>query len=160
MALTFTSPGNVTVRKDTHRGRANNELMTESPLIPETAQLSRTALRVEDLEAMIDFYRDVVGLTVLTRRDAAATLGVEPFNHTLHAALLVPAHALFFQLGQLLFMGLPAGQISVPSSLNSKASAGKYFRAVEVGRGSVVLALCFCCNPNRGSRFRNCGSAM
>ena len=77
MALTFTSPGNVTVRKDTHRGRANNELMTESPLIPETAQLSRTALRVEDLEAMIDFYRDVVGLTVLTRRDAAATLGVD-----------------------------------------------------------------------------------
>ncbi|TMT85518.1 VOC family protein [Haloterrigena sp. H1] len=51
--------------------------MTESPLIPETADIGRTALLVTNLEELIDFYRDVVGLTVLTRRDTAATLGVD-----------------------------------------------------------------------------------
>jgi len=51
--------------------------MTESPLVPETARIGRTALRVTDFEQMIDFYRDVVGLTVLTRDETAATLGVD-----------------------------------------------------------------------------------
>ncbi len=51
--------------------------MTDTPVIPETARIGRTALFVSDLEEMIDFYRDVVGLTVLTRRDTAATLGVD-----------------------------------------------------------------------------------
>jgi len=51
--------------------------MTESPLIPETAHIGRTALCVSDLEEMTDFYRDIVGLTVLTRLEATATLGVD-----------------------------------------------------------------------------------
>ncbi|SIR72169.1 VOC family protein [Natronorubrum thiooxidans] len=51
--------------------------MTESPLIPETARIGRTALVVTDLEAMIEFYQDVVGLAVQTRQETTATLGVD-----------------------------------------------------------------------------------
>ncbi|MFD1565744.1 VOC family protein [Haloarchaeobius amylolyticus] len=51
--------------------------MTTSPLIPETARIGRTALRVGDLAETIDFYRDVVGLSVVTRGDTTATLGVD-----------------------------------------------------------------------------------
>lgn len=49
--------------------------MTASPPIPETARIGRTALVVTDLEAMVEFYRDVVGLTVQTRQETTATLG-------------------------------------------------------------------------------------
>ncbi|SDD21607.1 VOC family protein [Natrinema hispanicum] len=51
--------------------------MTDTPVIPETARIGRTALLVSDLDEMIDFYRDVVGLTVQTRRATVATLGVD-----------------------------------------------------------------------------------
>ncbi|MFA9415732.1 VOC family protein [Natrinema sp. HArc-T2] len=51
--------------------------MADTPVIPETARIGRTALLVSDLDEMIDFYRDVVGLTVQTRRATAATLGVD-----------------------------------------------------------------------------------
>ncbi|PGF16488.1 glyoxalase [Natrinema sp. CBA1119] len=50
--------------------------MTGSTLLPDTARIGRTALLVTDLDGMIDFYRDVVGLSVLTRRETTATLGV------------------------------------------------------------------------------------
>ncbi|WP_265110525.1 VOC family protein [Halosolutus halophilus] len=49
--------------------------MTRTPLIPDTARIGRTALLVSDLDDMVDFYRDVVGLTVQTRSDTAASLG-------------------------------------------------------------------------------------
>lgn len=49
--------------------------MTTSPLIPNTARIGRTALVVTDLEAMIEFYRDVVGLAVQTRQETTAILG-------------------------------------------------------------------------------------
>jgi len=50
--------------------------MAEFSLLPDTARIGRTALLVTDLDGMIDFYRDVVGLSVLTRRETTATLGV------------------------------------------------------------------------------------
>lgn len=50
--------------------------MERPPIIPDTARIGRTALVVTDLDAMIGFYRDVVGLTVQARREATATLGV------------------------------------------------------------------------------------
>ena len=49
--------------------------MTPSQTLPETARIGRTALIVTDLEEMLDFYRRVVGLMVLTRRETTATLG-------------------------------------------------------------------------------------
>ncbi|MGM0591790.1 MAG: VOC family protein [Halobacteriota archaeon] len=51
-----------------------------SSTLPDTTSLGRTALSVADLAEMIEFYRDVVGLTVLTREETdapAATLGVD-----------------------------------------------------------------------------------
>ena len=50
--------------------------MTDTAALPETTRIGRTALRVADLDAEIDFYRDVVGLTVHDRTAATATLGV------------------------------------------------------------------------------------
>ncbi|MFA1611594.1 VOC family protein [Halobellus rubicundus] len=46
----------------------------DTPL-PDETRLGRVALRVEDLDEMTAFYRRVVGLDVLERSDAAATLG-------------------------------------------------------------------------------------
>lgn len=51
--------------------------MNVTPIVPETARIGRTALLVTDLDEMIDFYRDVVGFTVQTRRETTATLGVD-----------------------------------------------------------------------------------
>jgi catechol 2,3-dioxygenase len=45
--------------------------------LPDATRLGRVALSVKDLGETIDFYRDVVGLAVIARRDAAATLGVD-----------------------------------------------------------------------------------
>ena len=45
--------------------------------LPPGTRLGRTAHRVHDLDSMIDFYRTVVGLAVLDRTEAAATLGVD-----------------------------------------------------------------------------------
>ncbi|WP_144905450.1 VOC family protein [Halobellus captivus] len=50
---------------------------TVSPDLPADTRLGRTALRVDDLEAMIDFYRTVVGLELFDRRADGATLGVD-----------------------------------------------------------------------------------
>ncbi|WP_336023645.1 VOC family protein [Halobellus salinisoli] len=48
-----------------------------APSLPAGTRLGRTALRVNDLESMIDFYRTVVGLAVIERIDDGATLGVD-----------------------------------------------------------------------------------
>lgn len=50
--------------------------MTTEPIIPKTARIGRTALVVADLDAMVDFYRDVVGLSVRRRTKTEATLGI------------------------------------------------------------------------------------
>lgn len=44
--------------------------------LPDDTRIGRTALRVADLTDQTDFYRDVVGLAVLARDEATATLGV------------------------------------------------------------------------------------
>ncbi|WP_424005338.1 VOC family protein (plasmid) [Haloarcula salina] len=49
--------------------------MTQPPIVPETARIGRTALLVTDLDEMVEFYRTVVGFSVLTRSESAATLG-------------------------------------------------------------------------------------
>ena len=48
-----------------------------SGVLPQETRIGRTALRINDLEEMIRFYRDVVGLNVLRQSDATAILGVE-----------------------------------------------------------------------------------
>ncbi|NHN42929.1 VOC family protein [Halorubellus sp. JP-L1] len=45
--------------------------------LPSEVRIGRTALVVSELAEMTDFYRDVVGLTVLERSDATAVLGVD-----------------------------------------------------------------------------------
>lgn len=50
---------------------------TNSNVLPRETRLGRTALRVNDLEEMTQFYRDVVGLGVLHHSDTNAILGVE-----------------------------------------------------------------------------------
>ena len=51
--------------------------MTGDATLPPGTRLGRTALRVADLEETAAFYRRVVGLAVLERRERAATLGVD-----------------------------------------------------------------------------------
>ncbi|PCR90035.1 VOC family protein [Natrinema ejinorense] len=51
--------------------------MSRSPTLPAGTRLGRTALRVADTGPMIEFYRDVVGLSVATRTEIGATLGVD-----------------------------------------------------------------------------------
>ena len=43
--------------------------------LPAATWIGRTALRVTDLDGVVDFYRSVVGLELQTRTDATATLG-------------------------------------------------------------------------------------
>lgn len=50
--------------------------MTTDVLSKQT-RIGRTALRVNDLEEIIGFYRDVVGLDVLRHSDTTSVLGVE-----------------------------------------------------------------------------------
>jgi len=58
------------------RGVATTSIrMTQTPIVPENARIGRTALLVTDLDEMVEFYRTVVGLSVLTRSESAATLG-------------------------------------------------------------------------------------
>ncbi|WP_096390733.1 VOC family protein [Halopenitus persicus] len=45
--------------------------------VPPETHIGRTALTVSDLTGMVDFYRDVVGLSVLSDSDSTAVLGVE-----------------------------------------------------------------------------------
>ncbi|ELY73091.1 VOC family protein [Natrinema pallidum] len=50
--------------------------MSRSPSLPDDTHLGRTALSVADRAAMIEFYRDVVGLRVQHRDGTGTTLGV------------------------------------------------------------------------------------
>lgn len=53
--------------------------MTTQPnpdVLPQETRLGRTALRVNNLEEMTEFYRDVVGLKVLRTTDTTSVLGV------------------------------------------------------------------------------------
>ena len=43
--------------------------------LPAATRIGRPALRVTDLDGVVDFYRLVVGLELQTRTDATATLG-------------------------------------------------------------------------------------
>lgn len=45
-------------------------------VLPQETHIGRTALRVNDLEELTEFYRDVVGLSVLHRSDTSSVLGV------------------------------------------------------------------------------------
>ncbi|WP_049925311.1 VOC family protein [Halopiger goleimassiliensis] len=45
--------------------------------LPDGTRIGRTALRVSDVEAELEFYRDVVGLEVLNRTASRVTLGVD-----------------------------------------------------------------------------------
>jgi catechol 2,3-dioxygenase len=49
--------------------------MTDITALPATTRIGRAALRVADLEEVIEFYRDVVGLDIRNRTDTTATLG-------------------------------------------------------------------------------------
>ena len=49
----------------------------DSHVLPSETRIGRTALRVSNLDEIVEFYREVVGLSVLTRSEAAAILGVE-----------------------------------------------------------------------------------
>lgn len=52
--------------------------MEESePSLPDAAHIGRTALLVADLAEVTEFYRDVVGLTVLARDETRTVLGVD-----------------------------------------------------------------------------------
>jgi catechol 2,3-dioxygenase len=51
--------------------------MTDTPIVPDATRIGRTALLVANLEETTAFYRDVVGLTVLSRDGDTATLGVD-----------------------------------------------------------------------------------
>ena len=54
--------------------------MTTQPTpdgLPQETHIGRTALRVNDLEEMTGFYRDIVGLSVLRQSDISSILGVE-----------------------------------------------------------------------------------
>jgi catechol 2,3-dioxygenase len=46
-------------------------------VLPQETRIGRTALRVSELAEMIDFYRDVVGLSLLRHTNTTAILGVE-----------------------------------------------------------------------------------
>jgi catechol 2,3-dioxygenase len=48
---------------------------TESDVLPPATRLGRTALRVTDLDELTEFYRDVVGLSVLRHGDTESVLG-------------------------------------------------------------------------------------
>ncbi|AGB15185.1 putative ring-cleavage extradiol dioxygenase [Halovivax ruber XH-70] len=51
--------------------------MTQTPSLPAAARIGRVALRIADLDELTDFYRTVVGLSVLSRSETEATLGVD-----------------------------------------------------------------------------------
>lgn len=50
---------------------------TNPGVLPRETRIGRTALRVNDLDEMSEFYRDIVGLSVLGRFDSRSFLGVE-----------------------------------------------------------------------------------
>jgi catechol 2,3-dioxygenase len=49
----------------------------DSHVLPSETRIGRTALRVSDLGDMAEFYREVVGLSVLSHSETTAILGVE-----------------------------------------------------------------------------------
>lgn len=50
---------------------------TDATLLPDETRLGRTALRVADRERLVEFYREVVGLSELETDGAVSTLGVD-----------------------------------------------------------------------------------
>jgi catechol 2,3-dioxygenase len=48
----------------------------EEPILPPETCIGRTALTVSELAEMVEFYRDIVGFTVLSHADTTAVLGV------------------------------------------------------------------------------------
>jgi len=52
-------------------------MQSDRAILPPETRIGRTALTVVDLTAMVDFYQDIVGLTVLRHTDTTAVLGVE-----------------------------------------------------------------------------------
>ncbi|WP_290810768.1 VOC family protein [Halovivax sp.] len=52
-------------------------MSSAEPTLPADTAIGRAALRVADVAPAIDFYRDVVGLAVLSRTDDRASLGVD-----------------------------------------------------------------------------------
>ncbi|GAA0294368.1 VOC family protein [Halarchaeum salinum] len=46
-------------------------------VLPQQTRIGRTALRVNDLKEMTEFYRDVVGLDMLRHSDTSSVLGIE-----------------------------------------------------------------------------------
>jgi catechol 2,3-dioxygenase len=50
---------------------------TDAALLPDETHLGRTALRVADRERLVEFYREVVGLSELDTEGAVSTLGVD-----------------------------------------------------------------------------------
>jgi catechol 2,3-dioxygenase len=50
---------------------------TDGELLPPETRLGRTALTVSEIGELTDFYRDIVGLSVLSREEATAVLGVD-----------------------------------------------------------------------------------
>jgi catechol 2,3-dioxygenase len=51
-------------------------LQTHPEPLPEETHIGRTALRVNDIDEMTGFYRDVMGLSILSQSDDATILGV------------------------------------------------------------------------------------
>lgn len=50
---------------------------SDQATLPAKTRIGRTALRVTEIENMVEFYRSVVGLTVRTQSEQRATLGVD-----------------------------------------------------------------------------------
>ena len=68
--------------------------MTATPLQGIPRQLSHVALRVRNLDRAVEFYTQVVGLTLRGRRDSAAFLGIrEDVSHELALFALPDAAA-------------------------------------------------------------------
>jgi len=124
--------------------------MAEFSLLPDTARIGRTALLVTDLDGMIDFYRDVVGLSVLTRRETTATLGVgETPLLVLDRDESASPRATTRRDSSTTRSKSQRGPRSVPHSSGS-ASAGTWRRRVRSLRErSAVL------HRSRGQRHRN-----
>jgi catechol 2,3-dioxygenase len=57
--------------------RTRMQSAPDSHVLPPKTRIGRTALRVSDLDEMAEFYREAVGLSVLSHSETTAILGVE-----------------------------------------------------------------------------------
>ena len=64
--------------------------MTDRDALPAATRIGRTAFRVADLDAVVDFYREIVGLAVRERTASTATLGAGGTPLSCYAATLTP----------------------------------------------------------------------